>query len=252
MLNMLKLNMLKLNMLNRVDWILLNRNGMGRFPLMVGLVGLVALVMGPVSSASATTISFALDFEFSGATAPASPTTPWVTIILDDSFGDANTVRLTVEATNLTGGTTGESINSFLLNFDPSLDASLLNFTAIDNADSVPNAINAGTNAFQADGDGFFDIEFDMPPPPGNSETRFTAGETIIYHLTYISAISASSFDFMSAMGGGQGTFSAAAQIQRINGNDSGWIGPTPIPEPSIAILLGLGVMGLSWRRQVR
>jgi hypothetical protein len=38
-----------------------------------------------------------------------------------------------------------------------------LSFTAIDIAASSPNAINTGTNAFQADGDGFFDIEFDMP-----------------------------------------------------------------------------------------
>lgn len=70
----------------------------------------------------------------------------------------------------------------------------------------------------------------------------------IIYDLTYVSPISASA----SVMGGGAETFSAAAHIQRINGNDSGWIGLTPIPEPSLAVLLGLGVMGLSWRRPVR
>jgi hypothetical protein len=52
--------------------------------------------------------------------------------------------------------------------------------------------------------------------------------------------------------GGGTGTYSAAAHIQRIDRNDSGWIGPAPIPEPSVAVLLGLGVMGLSVRRQIR
>jgi hypothetical protein len=196
-----------------------------------------------------------LDVEFSGASAPASATTPWVNIVLDDSFGDANTVRLTVEATNLTGGINGESINSILLNFDPSLDASQLLFTAIDVVLStpIPKAINTGTNAFQADGDGFFDIEFDMPPSPGNNAARFTGGETIIFDLVYISAISASSFDFTSVMGGGAGTFGAAAHIQRIGTNnaDSGWIG-TPIPEPGTALLLGLGVMGLGWRRSLR
>ena len=91
-----------------------------------------------------------------------------------------------------------------------------------------------------------------MPPPPGNSDSRLTGGETITYDLIYTSAISASSFDFMSVMGGGAGTFLAAAHVQRINVNDSGWIGPTPIPEPSVAVLLGLGVMGLGWRRQAR
>jgi hypothetical protein len=219
-------------------------------PLLVG--ALVAAVMGFASSASAATITIGLDFEFSGATAPSSATTPWVTIILDDSFGNANTVRMTVEATNLSGGSQGESINSFLLNFDPLLDVTQLTFTAIDIADSSPNAINTGTNTFRAAGDGFFDIEFDMPPPPGSSASRFTDGETITYDLIYTSAISASSFDFMSVNGGGVGTFSAAAHIQRINVNDSGWIGPTPIPEPSVAVLFGLGVMGLGWRRPAR
>ncbi len=215
------------------------------------LIGtLVAALMGFVSGASAATISFGLDTEFSGGTAPVSATTPWVTIVLDDSFGDANTVRMTVSATNLTGGNGGENINSFLLNFDPLLDASLLSFSVVDNSASVPNAITGANNAFMADGDGFFDIEFDMPPPPGASSARFTGGETIIYDLIYISPISASSFDFFSVMGGGAGVFLSAAHIQRINGNESGWIGV--IPEPSTAVLLALGMMGLGWRRQVR
>lgn len=236
--------------LNVVGSTSLKKRGRKHRLLLIGL--LVAVVMGFVSSASAATITFGLDIEFSGASAPASATTPWVTIILDDFFGDANTVRLTVEATNLTGGTTGENINSFLLNFDPSLDVSLLTYTAIDVFDSSPNAVNFQTNDFMADGDGSFDIEFDMPPPPGNSDSRFTGGETIIFDLVYVSPISASSFDFLSEPppGGGAGPFSAAAQIQRINGNKSGWI--APIPEPSTAVLFGLGVMALGWCRQVR
>ena len=245
-----ELNELKLNALDTVNpTISKNRERTCRSLLLIGT--LVAAVMGFVSGASAATISFGLDIEFSGATAPVSATTPWVTIVLDDSFGNANTVRMTVSAPNLTGGDGGESINKFLLNFDPSLDASLLNFSVVDNSASVPNAIKAENNGFRADGDGFFDIEFDMPPPPGNV-TRFTGGETIIYDLIYVSPISASSFDFFSVMGGGAGVFSAAAQIQRINGesDESGWIGP--IPEPSTAVLLALGMMGLGWRRQVR
>jgi len=238
-----------LDLLRVSRWTSSTKNRTRCRPLLIG--ALVALVMGFVSGASAATTTFGLDFEFSGAFAPASATTPWVTIVLDDSFGDANTVRLTVEATNLTGGTSGESINSFFLNFDPLLDASQLIFTAIDVAASTPNSINTGTNAFQADGDGFFDIEFDMPPAPGNADFRLTGGETIIFDLVYTSAISASSFEFMSVMGGGAGTFSAAAHIQGINGNDSGWIG-SPIPEPGTALLLGLGVMGLGWRRSAR
>ncbi len=80
-----------------------------RFGLLFLLVSVLPL------SAYATTLTIGLDFEFSGATAPVSSTTPWVTITLDDSFGGPNTVRLTVEATNLTGGTTGESIAGIYL-----------------------------------------------------------------------------------------------------------------------------------------
>jgi hypothetical protein len=63
------------------------------------------------SVATAATLTLGLDYEFSGGAEPVSATTPWVTITLDDSFGGPNTVRMTFEATNLTGGTTGESVN---------------------------------------------------------------------------------------------------------------------------------------------
>jgi hypothetical protein len=207
----------------------------------------VASLLSMTSLASATTLTFGLDFEFSGASAPVSPTTPWVTITLDDSFGGPNTVRLTVEATNLTGGTRGENIAGFYLNFDPVLDPTLLSFAVVDNSASTPNAINTGVNAFQADGDGLFDIEFDMPPPPGNASSRFTGGESITYDITYGSAIDVSSFDFMSEMGGGAGSYSGAAHIQKINGNNSGWIGNV-IPEPSTALLMAMGLGLLSHR----
>jgi hypothetical protein len=201
------------------------------------------------SIASATSLVLGLDVEFSGGAEPVSASTPWVTITLDDSFGGANTVRMTIEATSLTGGSSGESINAFYLNFDSALDATQLSFSAIDNSDSTPNSINTGTNVFQADGDGLFDIEFDMPPPPGNANSRFTGGESIVYDITFGSAIDVSSFNFESEMGGGNGSYLAAAHVTRINNNDSGWIGASvPVPEPSTALLVALGMGLLSAR----
>jgi hypothetical protein len=200
------------------------------------------------SAATASTLTLGLDVEFSGASEPVSATTPWVTITLDDSFGGANTVRMTLEATNLTGGSSGENVNAFYLNFDTALDPTALIFTAIDNAASQPNSISTGVNAFQADGDGFFDILFDMPPPPGDANSRLTGGESIIYDITYGSAIDISSFGFQSELGGGGGSFAAAAQITRINGTDSGWIGAVPEPSSALLIALGLGALGMRRR----
>jgi hypothetical protein len=209
-------------------------------PLALG--GLLAVALFSASPGSALIITYDLDFEFSNGTPPEGAT-PWTTITLDDSVGP-DTVRVTISNPNLTDQ---EAVTEFSLNLDPLLDPTQLTLTVV-SAAAVGGAGNVtfstGVDAFQADGDGKFDILFGLPPPPGGFSNRFTTGETLVFDLS-LTGITASSFDFTSATGGGQGTFHAAAHVQGIGADDedSGWIGDTP--EPGMLGLLALGFAGL-------
>lgn len=215
--------------------------GSGNRIWLAGLAFALALGFGPV--AGAATITFDLSIEFSGGQTPEG-TPPFVTAMFDDSVGGANDVRLTMSTSGLVDA---ESAENFFFNLDPALDPALLTFTPVNVADVGATVINhAGVDLYQADGDGMFDFMFDFPPPPGDNAARFTAGETVVYDITYTGPIDVSSFNFFAASGGGQGTFLSAAQIQSIGPADdgSGWIGA--VPEPATALLLGVGLAGLA------
>jgi hypothetical protein len=198
------------------------------------------------SAVGAATLTFGLDIPFSDADRPAG-SRPWITAIFDDSFGDANTVRLTLSAHDLVSE---ESVGNWLFNFDSVLDPTLLTFTVVDNAAAVPNAIETGVDKFKVNGDGRYDILFDLPPPEGSFSSRLTAGETIVYDIGYISPITVAAFDFFSARGkGGQGEFKTTAHILGIGpiAEGSGRIGH--VPEPSTVLLVAAGLVGLAFNR---
>ena len=122
---------------------------------------------GAPPAAHASAITFQLSTVFSGATPSGSPT-----VTLTDTAGG---VEVSVSSFPLSGT---EFIDDIYLNYTG--DVSLL--TATYQSGVVANNILFSPNAYKADGDGYFDILIDYPPPPGNAGT-FTADQTSQYLL---------------------------------------------------------------------
>jgi hypothetical protein len=180
-----------------------------------------------------------MDFTFSG-TGPGSSTTPWSDATYSDN-GDG-TVNLTLSNPNLTGT---ENASGVYLNFNDSLNVQNLHFSVVGSSGSftLPTSINLSKNSNKADGDGFYDILINFTTGGTTSQT-FGAGDSLTYKISYTSAISASDFEFKSAMGGGAGSYYAAEHVQNTpgGGTGGGWIGATNfvvVPESSLGIAAG-------------
>ena len=221
------------------------------------LGGMLVLVVALAGSAQGAIITFGLVEEFSGATPPEGTVPPpWLTVTLDDG-ADATDgiVTLILAATNLTAeeGVSDEKVKEWLLNLDPNFSAANLEFSKGSTTGTFTEPqINKDTNAYQASGDGMYDIQF-MFDFSGNESQVFGPNESVQYTVTLSSGgtLEAESFNVRSEPAGGYGPFLTAAHVQGIgeDNEDSGWV---TVPEPASVALLaaGFGVMMTMRRRR--
>lgn len=203
------------------------------------------LLAGNAAVSHAAVLTFEYDSIFSsGAVAPVGAS-PWLTATFDD--GDTpGSVTLTMTLAGTVGDAT---VDEVYFNFDTG-GFSLANLNFAYNAGSTgpdANGVLTGVDAYKADGDGFYDILVDMPPPPGN--VKWGAGQTVVFDITSTDAITAGSFNFLSAPGTGSnsGPFLSAAHAQSTgpSGADSAWIAPSAVPVPAALWLFSSGLFGL-------
>ena len=203
------------------------------------------------TAVQASVITFETSVEYSGATAPSGPA-PWMTATFDDG-GSAGSVTLTLSETNLTGS---ESVMVWMFNVDPNVDpddANQISFSAPTPLSGVFTApiVSLGTDAFRADGDGYFDIKIEFDGSDGANQ-RFGVGDSVQFTITGPGLL-AGSFNYISAEDGGAGEWPTAAHVLGTGaGEESGWV---TVPGPATLFVMaaaGLPVLLRRWPRPSR
>ena len=221
------------------------------------------LVVGLAQPVGAAILTITLDFEFSGGDTPDGT----LTAVFDDSFGDADTVQLTLTS-NLVDA---EFVSWWGFNIKDNLDGDSLDAMAtMGSFDTfTTNTANNDVACCKADGDGFFDFVFEFI----TDGDTFGFGDEVVIILSLSGGLEASDFNLDSIKGGGNGTYVSAAHIQGVDAagdggcSGSGWIGNgsvvissigsffispayaqtggcTPIPLPGAIVLFGSVLVG--------
>jgi hypothetical protein len=193
------------------------------------------------------------DYNMFG-TPPAgvAPTGTWATAsFIDVTPGN---VQLTLSVTN--NLTSVEDIRAFYFNYS----GSALTWTAVNTTAGTPT-ISTGSDAYKADGDGWYDILVGFSG--GDASHKLQAGESIVYNISG-TGLNAASFYQLSTQGTNGSAYYAAAKLTGIpcsnlddpncqQGTTSAWssgttTGAPVVPEPVSSTLFIVGAATLGFR----
>lgn len=221
----------------------------------------LAFILGTVSAVWSANATAGVLYEFNNvySGSSVSQAAPWLEAAFQDD--GPNQVLLTISATDLAGGSNPEFLGELDFNFNPNTPSNVNDLSfAFQSGSSGITAVAPGTgeDAFKADGDGYYDINFNF-----KNDSSFQQGDSLTYLITTAPGTSLSAADFAyvsTSPGGTSGPFYAAAHIQGGTGGFSAWIEPgggpmpVPVPEPGapawMIVLAAVSVLGGFCRRQ--
>ncbi len=207
-------------------------------------IGFMAIIFGMSPNLAALTINlgggdFTADMGGTGSLGGSGADLPNNALILTFLNNGLDTVRLTVDGSNLPTGTA--KVSDIWFNVDPNL--MLSSFSNVSGV-SASN-ISLGQDTFNVGGGaGSFDvkIEYGVSGPTGD----FFSGSSSVFDFTGV-GLTENAFNFLSTGAGGSPNPLHAAFHLNLTGNgNSGHYGSTsPVPIPAAVWLFGSALVGL-------
>jgi hypothetical protein len=209
-------------------------------PLVMALVASLAfMVVASTTQADPPNLTIELWHEFSGAQTP-SGTEPFLVATFQQTGLDE--VTLTMDS-YLQGPT--EFVDVWDFNVDPTIAGLSVAYLS----GVMAKTVGIAEDSFKADGDGYFDIQFDFANGPPSNRFGPQGGIQSVYEFS-ATGLTPWSFNFLSlGEGNSPDGLLTAAHIEGI-GEGSGWI-TNPAPGSSLLAVMGLGVIALVGKRRL-